>query len=313
MKALYLAPLSILPLLAACSDNNAPGKPDTPEGLRPVTSESSAYSSRVFEYTPAPGQFINETQTGGFTGDETTPEKAAIWAENRLGDGKFVSLGAFGGYIVAGFDHSIVNSDGNYDIAIRGNAIDSSNEPGIVWVMRDENGNGLPDDTWYQLRGSETGAEGTVENYSVTYYRPDSPQQPVKWTDSEGATGEVSYLKAYHKQDYYYPAWITADSYTLKGTRLKARNFQDPGNGNWINPPYGWGYADNQGSDTQDTGKQWVGFKISNAIDAAGKSVNLPFIDFVKVQQSVMAQSGRLGENSCEVISIADYDMIEFQ
>ena len=41
--------------------------------------------------------------------------------------------------------------------AIQGNAFDSSNEPGIVWVMQDVNGNGLPDDEWYELRGSETG------------------------------------------------------------------------------------------------------------------------------------------------------------
>lgn len=313
MKALYIAPLSILSILAACSGNNDPEKPDTPEGLRPVTAESSAYASRVFEYTPAPGQFINETKTGGFTGNETTPEKAAIWAKNRLDEGKFVSLGAFGGYIVAGFDHSIVNSAGNYDIAIRGNALDTSNEPGIMWVMRDENGNGLPDDTWYQLRGSETGAKGTIEGYTVTYYRPEAPQQPVRWTDSEGESGEVSYLKAFHKQDYYYPAWITADSYTLSGTRLKPHNSQNPATGDWMNTPYDWGYADNQGSDTLDPEKQWVGFKISNAIDATGKSVSLPFIDFIKIQQSVMAQSGRLGENSCEVLSIADYNLIKFQ
>ena len=214
---------------------------------------------------------------------------------------------------MAGFDHSIVNSDGDYDIAIRGNALDSSNEPGIVWVMRDENGNGLPDDTWYQLRGSETGAEGTTDNYSVTYYRPDSPGQPVKWTDSEGGSGEVSYLKAYHKQDYYYPAWITAASYTLTGTRIAARNHKDPESGLWVNPPYEWGYADNQGSDTLDPEKQWVGFNISNAIDASGRSVDLPFIDFVKVQQSVMAQSGILGENSCEVFTIADLNLIKFE
>ena len=28
--------------------------------------------------------------------------------------------------------------------SIKGNAFDSSNEPGIVWVMQDVNGDGLP-------------------------------------------------------------------------------------------------------------------------------------------------------------------------
>lgn len=41
-----------------------------------------------------------------------------------------------------------------------------------MWVMQDVNGNGLPDDTWYQLKGSEYGKEETIETYAVTYYRP---------------------------------------------------------------------------------------------------------------------------------------------
>lgn len=51
-----------------------------------------------------------------------------------------------------------------YDFAIEGNAFDGSSEPGIVWVMQDVNGNGLPDDTWYQLKGSEYGKEETMRD-----------------------------------------------------------------------------------------------------------------------------------------------------
>ena len=38
----------------------------------------------VFEYTPAPGQFINETKTGGFTADITTAEAASEFAQSRF-------------------------------------------------------------------------------------------------------------------------------------------------------------------------------------------------------------------------------------
>jgi hypothetical protein len=86
--------------------------------------------------------------------------------------------------------------------------------------MRDENGNSLPDDTWYELAGSETGKPETIQNYAVTYYRPSEPKQPVKWTDSQGNSGEIDYLIQFHRQDYYYPLWIEGDSYTLTGTRL---------------------------------------------------------------------------------------------
>lgn len=69
----------------------------------------------------------------------------------------------FRGYIIVGFDHSIPNSGNQYDFCVQGNAFDGSSEPGIVWVMQDINGNGLPDDEWYELKGSEAGKEETIQ------------------------------------------------------------------------------------------------------------------------------------------------------
>ena len=212
--------------------------------LRPRTGSSSPYSTRVFEWTPAPGQFIGENGPGWMMGNESTLEAANAWAESRLDSEKLVSLGAFGGYIIVGFDHSIVASGGEYDFAVAGNAFlnaqGGSNEPGIVWVMQDVNGNGLPDDEWYELKGSETGKSATLQNYYVTYFRPEAPQMDVEWIDSEGNTGTVKYLPLLHKQDYYYPAWISASSYTLYGTRISAKNSADPTTGFWNNAPYEW-------------------------------------------------------------------------
>ena len=87
--------------------------------------------------------------------------EACAYAEERLRSEAYVSLGGFGGYVVVGFDHSIDNKVGEYDFGITGNSFAGSSEPGIVWVMQDENGNGLPDDTWYELKGSETGKPET--------------------------------------------------------------------------------------------------------------------------------------------------------
>lgn len=302
-------------VLASCNKDEVI-EPDSPtDNRRPITNLSSAFQDMVYEYTPAPGQFINELKTGGFTGEETTPDAACAYALERLDQMRFVSLGAFGGYIVIGFDHSVVNLGTGYDFSIMGNAFNakrgSSNEPGIVWVMQDTNGNGKPDDTWYQLAGSEYDAPTTVHDYTVTYRRPAADRMPVEWVDSDGATGTIDYLPAYHNQASYYPAWITADSYTLSGTRLEPRSEYDEDTGEWANNAYPWGYADNVGSDCIDKGiedgeAQAVGFKISNAVDASGKSVTLPYIDFVKVQTAVMAKCGRIGENSCEVLSFHD-------
>ena len=294
------------------------------EFYRARTAESKADWNKVYEYTPAPGQFINELKTGGFDGTQTTPEAAVAYAEARMSqttaDGTpnpiWVSLGGFGGYIVVGFDHSIDNS-GGYDIGILGNSFSGSSEPGIVWVMQDENGNGLPDDTWYELAGSETGKAETIQNYAVTYYRPTEPKLPVKWTDNQGNSGEIDYLKQFHRQDYYYPLWIEADSYTLTGTRLEPRNYDASGNGTyWVNVEYDWGYADNFSPIDRLTDEDNAGasananhFKISNAIDANGKHKELKYIDFVKVQVGVNAKSGWLGEVSTEVFGFYDYNI----
>ena len=279
---------------------------------RAATSSSSARWNKVYEYMPAPGQYINEPVI--FTSDVTTPGEAVTWAEARLERELFVSLGSFGGYIVVGFDHSIPNSGGGYDFAIQGNAFESlsgnSNEPGIVWVMQDVNGNGLPDDEWYELRGSETGNEETRQACEVTYYRP-AARMRTPWTAADGTKGAVDYLPAQHAQPFYYPQWVASSSYTLVGTLLSSRHHQDPATGFWDNQPYGWGYADNAGEDLLDrndadgTG-QTNGFRISNAMLPDGTPVELAYIDFIKVQCGVLAQSGWLGEISTEVCSFKD-------
>ena len=283
---------------------------------RPATIDSNPYCTKVFEYTPAPGQFINETKTGGFDGTQTTAEAACAYAEERFAKSIWVSLGGFGGYVIVGFDHSIENT-GGYDFAVLGNSFSGSSEPGIVWVMQDENGNGEPDDTWYELAGSETGKAETIQEYAVTYYRPSEPQQPVRWTDNLGQEGQIDYLKQYHRQDYYYPLWVEEDSYTLTGTRLEARNYDASTNGTyWINAEYDWGYADNFSPIDRLTDDENVAantnanhFKISNAIDREGRAIDLKFIDFVKVQCGVNTKSGWLGEVSTEVCGLYDYKL----
>lgn len=312
-KHFYIA--IAIALLSSCNTDDVITE-ELEDHYRAKTETSVAEQAIVFEYTPAPGQFINETKTGGFDGSQTTPEAAVTYATKRMKEKNFVSLGGFGGYIVVGFDHSIDNT-GSYDFGVEGNSFKGSSEPGVVWVMQDENGNGKPDDTWYELKGSETGKESTVQNYSVTYYRPSEPQQPVKWTDSEGNSGEVDYLKAFHQQDYYYPLWIKEDCYTLTGTCLEGRNYDQSGNGTyWVNAEYDWGYTDNfseidrlSNDDNANAGANANYFKISNAIDEKGNPIDLKYIDFIKVQTGCNTKSGWLGENSTEVFGFFDYSM----
>ena len=284
-----------------------------PEGTyrRNASAGSSPNVAKVLSYLPAPGQYINENYTA------TTMQEACAFALTRIKDGKYVSLGGFGGSLVVGFDHSIA-SDGDYNFAVKNSVYSNYSEPGIVWVMQDENGDGLPNDTWYELKGSEYGLDCTVQDYAVTYYRPSTPGKPVSWTDNHGGSGCVDYLVAYHKQDYYYPLWVKENVYTLRGTRLEARNYDKSQTGTyWINPDYGWGYADNY-SPVDMLPERATGitagcnhFKIADAVTFDGKPANLQYIDFVKVQTGLNAKSGWLGELSTEVMDVIDFNLVK--
>lgn len=322
-RSAYLLPGAVALVLTACNkdevitpdpDGDGPDKGDTTT-QRPVTPTSSASSVKVFEYTPAPGQFINENMDG-----VDTPERACAWAQERLDKNLDVSLGAFGGFIVVGFDHSIVSHDTGYDFTIGGNAFfnastgtGGSNEPGIVYVMQDTNGNGLPDDTWYELMGSDTRSETTIHNYQVTYYRPTGDGEAVRWTDNQDGEGTVDYIAVSHKQPSYYPAWVIADTYTLSGTRLESRTDHDTVNRVWNNWAFDWGYADNMGSDRLEGEGQRNGFAIRNAVNADFQPVGLDYIDFVKVQTGVNSKAKPLGEVSTEVFHFTSLSVINTQ
>ena len=281
-----------------------------PEGsyYRAGSPASRAECNRVYEYLPAPGQFINEE------GEVTTPAGACILAGERLASGRGISLGGFGGYVVVGFDHSVDNS-GGYDLLIEGNAFEGSSEPGVVWVMQDENGDGLPNDTWYELRGSEYGKPETDPDYAVTYIRPDTPGSPVPWYDNRGGSGTIDHLGAFHPQDYYYPAWVETDRYTLRGTRLHSRSYDQSGDGTyWVNPAFDWGYADNfstidRPADGGAAGGSANCFRIADAVAFDGSDAKLRYVDFVKVQTALNQQCGWIGEVSTELFGIRDHNI----
>lgn len=269
-----------------------------PEGtyFRPIKDGNKATAATVFDYIPAPGQFV-DYQIG------SKPAKPMTEAQNWLNTNNtsgFIHIGAFGGYWIVGFDHSVKNEAGKADLLINGNAFQGWSEPGIIWVMQDENGNGLPDDTWYELKGSEATAKTTKYRYAITYYKPNASGSNVLWTDNGGNTGSVDY-NGYHTQAYYFPMFISESYYTLVGTRL-APNFFIEGGIEYAKD-LGWGYVDNYNSDTTRPRNE---FWIEDAIQADGTSANLTHIDFVKVHTGTIGKGSAVGEISTEACVPAD-------
>ncbi|MBC9794779.1 cell surface protein [Sinomicrobium weinanense] len=257
--------------------------------IRPVTGESSPYVAELFEYRPAPGQFINKNPGNMESARSILKQKG------------LVSLGAWGGSIVLGFDHTVINRAEAKDVIIYGNAMPNFAEPGVVWVMQDANGNGLPDDTWYEIKGSAHNMEGTVRDYELTYFRPGDPSEGVPWKDNMGHSGEVA-TNTFHQQPYY-PEWIETDSYTVKGTLLPSSNI-DMSNPSYITSiPFEYGYADNTGGGDE--------IDLADAVDKNGDPAALEGIDFIKIQTGIQANMGWLGELSTEVSGIADLSITE--
>lgn len=294
--------------------SNRASSTDTEEEEQPSPDAPSAYANKVLAYCPAPGQFMNTSTTAyekGFSAEDVRRK-----AEEKLKDPYLclLSLGGFGGSIVVGFDHTVPNMNGAYDFKIYGNAsydsfgtltgaLGGSSEPGIVLVSKDVNGNGLADDEWYELKGSEYDSKHTIKDYAITYHRPASPLSSVKWTDNQGNTGYV-YRNETHTKNDYYPAWIEEDEMTFYGSRLKDNAVNEPRPGmpeHWVGYCYAYGYADNHPND-----EKGALFKIDWAVDKEGRAVKLDGIDFVKIYTAVNQYCGWMGEISTEVQAVED-------
>lgn len=289
----YLRTCSIIVFLAVILFTSCKKDRDTATqtgpAIHPTTSASNAYVTTLFDFNPAPGHLIN-TDLG-----DTVAAKGTL----KTGQG-LVSLGAWGGYIIVGFDHTVIDQDNAMDFIVYGNAFSLFAEPGVIWVMQDTNGNGKPDDTWYEIKGSAFNDAGYTRNYAVTYTRPACDTCSVPWKDNAGKTGVIQ-TNTFNTQTYFPKG--QKSSYTLTGTLLPSSKI------NMDNPAYitsesfDYGYSDNTaGGDKID---------IATAIDANGNKVNLKGIDFIKVQTGILFNMGWLGEQSTEFCGAADLSLLK--
>lgn len=287
--------------------------------------QRSPYLTRVLEFVPAPGQFIHEIPEyeAGETAEDMRQRAEAYLANNGC---SMVSLGGFGGYITVGFDHTIANVPGEYDFKVLGNAFyadanpkpgskpGGSCEPGVIQVSYDANGNGLADDIWYEIAGSEYNNPQTIKNYELTYYRPDPNKQPVKdesqphysdveymrWSDNLGNEGYIG-KTVYHTQAYF-PEWLVGDRVTFRGTRLPDNGVNESSDGSYfVLYAFDYGYADNHPNNSDLSN-----IKIDWAVDESGAPANLAGVDFIRIHTGVHQQNGWLGECSTEILGVTD-------
>ncbi len=277
---------------------------------------TAQYISHILEYSPAPGQFINSSPWG-------QPNSANSIIGGITGS---LNLGSYGGYVIFKFANSVQNDANNpygIDFTIFGNPLPDWSEPAIVYVMKDENNNNLPDDTWYQLAGSDYFFSSTKHNYTITYTNPNQPTATdVQWQDNYGNSGFV-YANPYYSQPYYpihdsFPQ-IPQDFCHYTGTKIIG--YIDKSNTTNVKSyKRAFGYADNQfrgnapytipdnpyTQTVENSGGD--AFDISWAVDTNGNYVYLDKIDFIKVQNAILNNAGQLGEISPEITGAVDVE-----
>lgn len=290
--------LSIIVCISACSkilqDTNDLGNANL----------SSPYITKVFDYQYGPGQHASSLTTiengNNFIGEP--------WINNK----SFVSLGGWGGYIVAGFDHAINNANGP-DIAVF-TQLSVASEPGVVYVMADINSDGLPNDgAWFELKGSEYNNAETIHNYQVTYSKP-GPSGYVTWKDNQGKEGILK--PGFGSESWWWSGYGDKSSVTFTGEKLPDVYFnqsKDPAIELWLprNGFFRFGYAECYSNDDYNDKLKANFLDISSAVDGSGLPANLTKINFIRVQSGVFQIAGWLNEVSTEISGAADIHLLD--
>lgn len=302
------------------------GITETKSATVTVTTEATAYSpyiSEVLEYNPA--VFDTRISSSGISPTDTklsALQKVADKIVNKdFSELNQVSahLGTLGGYIIFRFDHTVMNVPGYCDFRI-GSGIGAMARPtpGIVYVAFDKNGNGKPDeDEWYELAGSEYGKTTTRTNVKIVYNRPasfpsEAPDETIEnyvsWTinDKETSGVDLDMMMFMWQGMPQWPYWLREGD---EGATMTFTNLvQLPSN---ITVSYGspsaatfyqYGYACNSNPKNEIKSS----FDIDWAIDKNGSKVNLPGIDFVKVQTGAMQLVGNYGVSGTIINSAID-------
>lgn len=285
---------------------SADGKKGSKKTVINVINEEKNYNpyvKNIYDFNPAPGTFANDLFKEGASKEEFM--QVALGRINETSVGYPLDLGGFGGSIIVGFDHTVVNIPGEKDLRVfGGNLTDKADPPapGLIYVAYDKNGNGKPDeDEWYEIVGSSHNKENTIKNFKITYHRPEEgkpvvvtgPNDPFldhEHLFCENNQDESYYMARSKNKKEYYPLWISQNTSVFEGLKLDV-NFEPTRPGQttlWEFEAPEWGYVNAKSPDID----------IDWAVDKNGNKANLPGVDFIKIVNCVSEPMGLCHQQS---------------
>ena len=281
----------------------------------------SPFATRALNYSPAPGQFVQNSQFNDPARALGAPGIAG--GLSAADNSKCVTLGGFGGTITLGFDHSVYANPHNprrLDFIVFGNGFYVGGDPlrrhaecGVIEVSRDDNHNGLADDTWYLIPGSHL--SGPVAATTVTWNA--ATLNPAWIPPGRSGTWTIS---GYQLPGAFGPSpiivnalgtgaetlWGYADlaPTLLLGDTTATNVVDDPG----ADPAMFYTIPDDPltvGISPGSGGGSAIAIRWAiNPV--TGTPANLDRIDFVRITTGINAVHPILGEISTEISSVAD-------
>lgn len=298
-------------------------------GAAVLTASAAAFAGdfadAVVSYAPAPGQFVNNALYNNPARALGAPIGGGTLAADNT---KVVSLGGFGGSITLKFNQTVVDDPCNpfgLDAIIFGNAFLVAGNPNRHWaegavieISRDANANGLADDAWFVIPGSQ----GPL------------PIESQDWDNNPGTSTPPSNLAWYPSGA---PPMLSTSTFALPAI-FDAQVLQNP-NGLGATTEGVWGYADcsptlllgdtNADNAVDSPGMSAGEFYTSpdnpfavgitpgsaggDAIDIAwaidpitGAPAGLGGFDFIRITSGVNFVPGPQGEISPEIGGVAD-------
>lgn len=271
-------------VMNACTSSNDHDEPPTP------AAPTRTVSIVAVDYNPAPGQFVNEMPVYA---QDMTPQQVQEAAMAALLNGRGISLGAFGGYVIIQLGETITHRADGKDFKVLGNAFRGSAEPGVVEVSSDGQ-------HWHALAGDDW--DKAERNFTITYHRPidnATPQQYIRWTSDNGYFGWISRNPGFHTEHSYFPEWIDGQStMTFTAIRIPSNWTIETASGNYFGVARA-GYADSYPNSADES---WL--NLANAVDDAGRKVQIDNVNYIKVTTGVINSNIVTGECSTEVMGI---------